>query len=166
MLLVDRMRVQGPDHPATIGTRNDVVFFRAKSGDVARAVRELEEVLADWLRVVGPDDPASLNTRHSLAAFRGEAGDFAGAVAELTDLVADRQRALGPFHPETLGTRNDLAFFHAKAGKGSRQLRSSGGSRRPLTRARNRSSRCQEQPSHPRRLPEGCRRCRGCACGL
>lgn len=43
---------------------------RAKAGDVAGAIAELESLLAEEIRVLGPDHPDTLKTRSSLSAFR------------------------------------------------------------------------------------------------
>jgi hypothetical protein len=73
-LLADRMRVLGPDHPWTMGTRHELARWRGELGDPAGAVAALEELLADRVRVLGPDHPDTLRTRESLAYWRNAGG--------------------------------------------------------------------------------------------
>jgi hypothetical protein len=106
----------GPNHPGTLGTRNDLAHWRGEAGDPVGAAAATEELLADRLRVLGPDHPGTLTTRHNLARWRGEAGDPAGAAAAFEQLLADLLRILGPDHPGTLTTRHNLAYWQGEAG--------------------------------------------------
>ncbi|GAA0991352.1 FxSxx-COOH system tetratricopeptide repeat protein [Acrocarpospora macrocephala] len=106
----------GPDHPYTLGARNNLAIWRGESGDAAGAVAAFEKLLADHERVLGPDHANTLTVRSNLARWRGEAGDAAGTVAAYKKLLAARSRVLGPDHPDTLTTRHNLAWWRGKAG--------------------------------------------------
>ncbi|MDI5968925.1 tetratricopeptide repeat protein [Streptomyces sp. SL13] len=115
-LHTDLVRVLGPDHPDTLGTRHNLASWRGEAGDAAGAATAFAELLTDRLRVLGPDHPDTLTTRHNLASWRGEAGDAAGAATATAELLTDRLRVLGPDHPDTLATRHNLAYWRGEAG--------------------------------------------------
>ena len=106
----------GPDHPETLATLHDLVWWRGRAGDAAGAATATEEVLAGFLRVLGPDHLNTLATRGTLAYWRGDAGDAAGAATAYEELLADQLRVLGPDHPDTLATRGSLARRRGEAG--------------------------------------------------
>ncbi len=106
----------GPEHPATLATRNNLAFWRGEAGDAAGAAAAFAELLPLRERVLGPEHPDTLATRNNLAHSRGQAGDAAGAAAALTELLPLRERVLGPEHPDTLTTRGNLAFWRGEAG--------------------------------------------------
>ena len=106
----------GPDHPHTLRTRYDLVYWQGQTGDAAGASAAFEELLSDYLRVLGPYHPDTLATRANLALWRGEAGDAAGASAAFAELLTEYLRVLGPDHPHTLTTRGQFAYWRGKAG--------------------------------------------------
>lgn len=70
VLLADRLRVLGADHPDTLMTRGNLAAWRARSGDAAGAIAEYEVLLADQVRVLGADHPDTLGARHDLGLLR------------------------------------------------------------------------------------------------
>ncbi|MEU8004405.1 tetratricopeptide repeat protein [Catellatospora sp. NPDC049111] len=70
-MLVDFLRVLGPDDPDTLVTRGNLAYWRGEAGDAAGAVAAYEQLLDDQLRVLGPDHPNTLATRNNLAGWRG-----------------------------------------------------------------------------------------------
>ncbi|WP_433678945.1 tetratricopeptide repeat protein [Nocardia sp. CA-119907] len=130
----------GPDHPGTLFVRHQLAFWRGRSGDMRRAVAELDAVLTDELRVLGPDDPRTLTTRLNLTNVRGRhdvaeaahnprslvglddtaARAIARAVAELEQLLTDQVRVLGADHPDTLNTRYSLIYWSSESDEPAR----------------------------------------------
>ncbi|MGW4909974.1 tetratricopeptide repeat protein [Streptomyces sp. NPDC004270] len=106
----------GPDHRATLNTRQGLARWRGEAGDPAGAASGFAEVLDDRLRVLGPDHPDTLTARHEVAYWRGEAGDPAGAASGFAELLDDILRVLGPDHAVTLTTRGNLARWRGEAG--------------------------------------------------
>lgn len=115
-LFADHMRIQGPDHPATIAVRGRIAEVRRRAGDVAGATTAYTEFLADLVRVHGPDHESTFGPRFQLAYLRAEAGDTAGAARDLADLVADEARVMGPDHPRVLGSRAIVATWRGQNG--------------------------------------------------
>ena len=56
-VLAAKLRVLGPDHPATLATRHSIADEMAAQGDHAEAEAEYREVLAAQQRVLAPTTP-------------------------------------------------------------------------------------------------------------
>ena len=72
--LPDGERVLGPDHPDTLGTRNNIAGLTGETGKAAEALRLFQELLPDRERVLGRHHPDTLTTRNNIAALTGETG--------------------------------------------------------------------------------------------
>jgi tetratricopeptide (TPR) repeat protein len=118
-----RQRLQNPDHPGTLTTRNNIAAWTGECGDAAGALRLFTPLLPDQERVLGPDHPGTLTTRNNIAAWTGECGDAAGALRLATALLPDQERVLGPDHPGTLSTRGNIAFWTGECGDAAGALR-------------------------------------------
>ena len=116
-LLADCERVLGPDHPATLQSRNNLATAYRAAGRTAEAIPLHERTLADRERVLGPDHPDTLQSRNNLAEAYRAAGRAAEAIALHERTLADRERVLGPDHPDTLNSRNNLAEAYQDAGR-------------------------------------------------
>ncbi|MFD9455687.1 hypothetical protein ACFWBC_21695 [Streptomyces sp. NPDC059985] len=67
-LFSDRLRVMGPEHPHTLGTRMDLARWRTAAGEPGRAAPrcaaiELTELPPDEEELLGPNQPALPTTR-------------------------------------------------------------------------------------------------------
>ena len=118
-----RNRLQGPDHPDTLATRNYIAERTGRCGDAAEMLRLAEALLPDRIRVLGPNHPDTLTTRNIIAASTSMCGDVAGALRLFQALLPDQIRVLGPNHPETLITRNNIAYLAWQSGDATRALR-------------------------------------------
>jgi tetratricopeptide (TPR) repeat protein len=108
-LLVDWLRINGPDSAEVLFGRYHVASVLARRGDVARAQAEFTALLDDELRVFGPDDLTTLDTRQFIAEGMAADGDHTGAKAEYQDLLAIRTRLQGAAHPDVLTLRHNVA---------------------------------------------------------
>jgi Tetratricopeptide repeat/Domain of unknown function (DUF4062) len=115
-LLTDQERILGPDHPDTLGSRNNLALAYRATGRAAEAIPLLDRTLADRERVLGPDHPDTLGSRNNLALAYQDAGRAAEAIGLLERTLADRERVLGPDHPDTLASRDNLAAARAALG--------------------------------------------------
>ncbi|MDO5753199.1 tetratricopeptide repeat protein, partial [Arthrobacter sp.] len=70
-LLEARIRVLGPDAPATLITRSNLASWTGEAGDVAGAITLFQELLEARIRVLGPDAPATLTTRKWINRLEG-----------------------------------------------------------------------------------------------
>jgi tetratricopeptide (TPR) repeat protein len=109
-------RLQGPDHPDTLTSRNNLASAYGLAGDLGQAIPLFEATLADSERALGPDHPDTLTSRNNLASAYGLAGDLGQAIPLFEATLADSERALGPDHPDTLASRNNLAGAYRSAG--------------------------------------------------
>ena len=95
-------RVQGPEHPATLTTRDNLARWTGEAGDAAKARDQYAALLPDIERVLGPENIETLRVRAGVARWTGEAGDPAGARNLLMALLPDMERVLGAEHADTL----------------------------------------------------------------
>ena len=109
-------RVLDADHPATLGSRNNLAGAYRDAGDLGRAIPLYEQALADRQRVLGADHPATLGSRNNLAGAYRDAGDLGRAIPLYEQTLADSVRVLGADHPQTLTSRNNLALAYQAAG--------------------------------------------------
>lgn len=116
-VLVDKQRVLGDRHLATLDTADARATVRAERGLLAPARDAFETVLAERSRVLGPDHPDTLTTRHRLAWVQCLAGQEKVAITELAEVLAQRTAHFGPEHLEVFSTRYRLAWALNRAGQ-------------------------------------------------
>ena len=109
--------VLGPDHPDTLGVRNNLAGAYRSAGRLAEAIELYEQVLDECKRLLGTDHPDTLNTRNNLAHAYLSVGRFGEAVELFEQVLAERERVLGSDHPYTLNTRNNLAGAYDSVGR-------------------------------------------------
>ena len=119
-----RRRVQGPEHPSTLTTMNNLAATFSAQGDLAGARKLQEETLGIRRRVLGPEHPETANSMNNLALEILAQGDTAGARKLQEEVFAIHRRLLGPAHPSTLTAMNNLATTLAAQGDlaGARKL--------------------------------------------
>jgi hypothetical protein len=69
----------GPDHPETLGSRNNLANSYQAAGRTSEAITLHEQTLAARERVLGPDHPYTLQSRNNLANSYQDAGRSADA---------------------------------------------------------------------------------------
>ena len=104
------MVVLGPDHPDTLGSRDNLAHaYLAAVGRTDDAIDLCLRTVADSERVLGPDHPDTLTSRNNLATAYYTVGRTEEAIDLYIRTAADSDRVLGPDHPVTVGSRNNLA---------------------------------------------------------
>jgi tetratricopeptide (TPR) repeat protein len=121
-LVADCERVLGPDHPDTLGSRNNLAAAYRVAGRAAAAIPLHQQTLAACERVLGPDHPDTLTSRNNLADTYREAGRAAEAIPLFEQTLAACERVLGPDHPLTLAARNNLALAYEDAGRAAEAI--------------------------------------------
>ena len=122
-----RTQVQGPEHPETLSSRNNVARALDDQGRYAEAEKAHREVLAIRERVLGPGHLDTISSRNNLARVldaqgrHGEADNERSTAREITmrgyrDVLAIAERMLGPEHPDTLNNRNQVGIALARDG--------------------------------------------------
>jgi tetratricopeptide (TPR) repeat protein/tRNA A-37 threonylcarbamoyl transferase component Bud32 len=107
----------GPDHPETLGTRNNLAEAYRETGRLPEAIALHEMVFGRREAVLGPDHLDTLQSRHNLAAAYLQAGRLSEAIALLKEVIRLCEAKLGPDHPGTLQSRTDLAAAYYFAGR-------------------------------------------------
>ena len=109
--------VLGPDHPDTLGLRNNLALVYKSVGRFGEAIELFEQVLDERKRLLGADYPDTLTTRSNLASVYYSVGRFGEAIDAWEELLLDCQRVLGADHPVTLDVRNNLAVVYESVGR-------------------------------------------------
>ncbi|WP_369215606.1 tetratricopeptide repeat protein, partial [Streptomyces flavofungini] len=111
------------DDPDVLETRAALAAVRYRSaGEVAPAVRELEEVCHLALAALGEDHPTALHARVRLAGACLAAEEFDRATALYEETLATAQRVHGRGSPFTLTVRGELAAAHQAVGDAGRAI--------------------------------------------
>jgi len=121
-LLAARERVLGPDHPDTLGSRNNLANAYWAAGRTDEAITSHEQTLAARARVLGPDHPETMQSRNNLANAYRDARRTDEAISLHEQTLAARKRVLGPDHPDTLQSRNNLALAYGDAGRTDEEI--------------------------------------------
>ncbi|MDR1387366.1 MAG: hypothetical protein LBJ44_07235 [Propionibacteriaceae bacterium] len=94
--LVERARARlAPNHPNTLQIRCHWARWLGASGEVGRALEEIDEVVAEQTSRLGPSHCDTLTSRAWQADLIGQAGDLEQSIARLEAVLAD-QRAAQP----------------------------------------------------------------------
>ncbi|WP_406225670.1 tetratricopeptide repeat protein [Streptomyces anulatus] len=107
----------GPDHPDTLGSRNNLANALHELGEHQQAADLHRQTLTDRERVLGLEHRETLGSRHNLANALNYLGENQQAVELHRRTLADRERVLGPDHPSTLTSRNNLAVALSSLGE-------------------------------------------------
>jgi hypothetical protein len=121
--LTYRRRLQRPDHPDVLTTRDNIAQWTGQRGDAAGALQLLRELLPDMARVLGPSHAGVLITRGNIATWTGRCGDTEAAWLLSEELLPDEIRVLGPDHLDVLTTRNNIASWTGQCGDAAAALR-------------------------------------------
>src|SRR5260370_15163008 len=117
VVLQERERVLGSEHPDTLETRNDLEVALYYGGKYAEAEAEARTLLAIRGKVLGPEHPDMLRTRNNLADDLFSEGRYAEAETEFRDVVKLKEKVFGPENPNTLRSRSNLASVLGVQGK-------------------------------------------------
>ena len=74
LLVEERERSLGAEHPATLTARASLAHWTGKAGDAAGARDQFAALVPASERVLGPEHPDSLTDRANLAAWTGGGG--------------------------------------------------------------------------------------------
>ena len=94
-----RRRLQHPDHPDVLTTRDNIAYWTGECGDAAAALQLFRELLPDLVRVLGPDHPDVLATRGNIADWTGRVRRCRGRAAAVPGAAARPGPGAGPRPP-------------------------------------------------------------------
>ncbi len=117
VVLEERERVLGSEHPDTLEARNCLEVALYYGGKYAEAEAEARTLLAIRGKVLGPDHPDTLKARNNLADDLFSEGRYAEAETEFRDVVKLKEKVFGPENATTLRSRNNLASVLGVQGK-------------------------------------------------
>jgi tetratricopeptide (TPR) repeat protein len=106
-----RRRVQGYEHPDTIGSMNNLAeTLRRAHGDLDEAREIHEAVLETRRRVLGSEHPNTLTSMSNLATMHHAQGDLDGVLKILEEVLETTRCVFGGEHRDTLASMNNLAM--------------------------------------------------------
>ncbi len=117
LVLEERERVLGTEHPDTLEARNCLEVALYYGGKYAEAEAEARTLLAIRGKGLGPDHPDTLKARNNLADDLFSEGRYAEAETEFRDVVKLKEKVFGPENATTLRSRNNLASVLGVQGK-------------------------------------------------
>jgi serine/threonine protein kinase len=116
-------RVLGPDHPDTLGSRNNLALAYRDARRIAEAIALLEATLKQSEAKLGPDHTLTLTSRNNLALAYRDARRTAEAITMHEATLKLREAKLGPDHPDTLISRHNLAAAYRAADRAAEAIR-------------------------------------------
>jgi serine/threonine-protein kinase len=107
----------GEDHPASLGSLNQLADFLFAQGRVDEVEPLDRKTLEVRRRVLGEDHPDTLRSLNGLAATLFNQGRYAEAAPLFEEGLEIRRRTLGDSHPDTLTLANNLAACYLEMGR-------------------------------------------------
>jgi eukaryotic-like serine/threonine-protein kinase len=114
----ERLTTQlGRDHPATLGSSNNLAISYWDQGRYADAVKLHEETLALRKAKLAPDHPDTLKSMNNLAVSYQMLGRYAEALKLNEETLELMKAKRGHDHPDTLTTMNNVAAGYHSLGR-------------------------------------------------
>jgi tetratricopeptide (TPR) repeat protein len=107
-LLIDREKIQGPDHPETLLTMLSISMALGYMREYEESLEWNEKSLRGLSINPGPEHPNTLVAQSHLAKILSMLGRLDEAEATIRSVIAAREKVLGPGHGNTLKSRGRL----------------------------------------------------------
>jgi tetratricopeptide (TPR) repeat protein len=107
-LLVDRERIQGPDHPETLLTMLSISMALGYMREYEESLEWNEKSFRGLSINPGPEHPNTLVAQSHLAKIQSMLGKLGEAETTIRVVIAAREKVLGPGHGNTLKSRGRL----------------------------------------------------------
>jgi len=115
-VLAWREKAQGPDHPDTAASLNNLGLLYIKKRAFAKAEPLLLRALAIRTRILGPDHPFTALSLHNLAWLYDNQSSNAKAEPLYLRALVIAEKALGPEHPGLALGLNNLGLLYSSQG--------------------------------------------------
>jgi tetratricopeptide (TPR) repeat protein len=116
-LLVDRERIQGPDHPETLLCMLSISMALGYEGEYEESRDWNEKALRGLTINPGSEHPNTLVAQSHLAKILSMLGKLDEAEATVRSVITAREKVLGPGHGNTLKSRGRLAGIFEMQGR-------------------------------------------------
>ncbi|GAB3746065.1 serine/threonine-protein kinase [Lysobacter olei] len=104
------------DRIGEVASRMDIANLHADEGEVATAIRQLEDARATLREAAGPRHPMLVDIGRSLASLYQARGQLAAAEREAGNALAISVQANGVDHPASIAARQQLAALQMRSG--------------------------------------------------
>ena len=108
-------KINGPEHPDTAQSLNNLAELYRAMGDYAKAEPLYRRALAIREKALGPEHPDTAQSVNNLAELYKEMGDYVKAEPLYRRALLIREKALG-LHPDTAKSINNLAELYKEMG--------------------------------------------------
>ncbi|MEA5441591.1 CHAT domain-containing tetratricopeptide repeat protein [Cyanobium gracile] len=115
-VLAWREKAQGPDHPDTAASLNNLGLLYIKERAFSKAEPLLLRALAIRTKILGPDHPFTALSLNNLAWLYANQGSHAKAELLYLRALAIAEKALGPEHPGLALGLNNLGLLYSSQG--------------------------------------------------
>ncbi|MCP9836657.1 CHAT domain-containing protein [Cyanobium sp. N.Huapi 1H5] len=116
-VLAWREKAQGPDHPDTATSLNNLGLLYIKESAFSKAEPLLVRALAIRTRILGPDDPFTALSINNLAWLYSKQNNNAKAEPLYLQAIAIAEKALGPDHPGLALGFDNLGLLYTSQAK-------------------------------------------------
>ncbi|KAL1978250.1 hypothetical protein VTN31DRAFT_1109 [Thermomyces dupontii] len=99
--LEGRGKLQGPSHPETLRTINNLGNAVQNQGEYEKAEAMYRRALEGWEKALGPDHPDTLTSANNLGTILSERREYEKAETIFRRALEGREKVLGPDHPDT-----------------------------------------------------------------
>jgi CHAT domain-containing protein len=110
-------KAQGPEHPSTGNSLNNLALLYGSMGQYAQALPMYQRALAISEKAEGPEHPSTGTSLNNLAELYKSMGQYAQALPLFQRALAISEKAEGPDHPNTGGRLNNLAGLYVFMGQ-------------------------------------------------
>ena len=105
------------DRIGEVANLMDIANLHADDGDVATAIRQLEDARTTLREAAGLRHPMLVDIGRSLASLYQARGSLAAAEREAANALAISVQANGESHPASIAARRQLALLHVQGGR-------------------------------------------------
>ena len=109
--------MQGPKHPDTLQSMNNLAELYKAQGRYGEAEPLYHEALQLRGEVLGPKHPDTLQSMNNLGLYWAQGSRYGEAEPLLREALQLRGEMLGPKHPDTLQSMNNLAQLYKAQGR-------------------------------------------------
>jgi CHAT domain-containing protein/tetratricopeptide (TPR) repeat protein len=116
-ILVINERLQGPEHPFTATTLNNLAELYDNQGRYGEAEPLYKRSLAIYEKVLGPEHPRTTHSLNNLAILYSNQRRYEEAEHLYNRCLANYEKMFGSDHPSTVTSLNNLAGLYMNMGR-------------------------------------------------
>jgi tetratricopeptide (TPR) repeat protein len=108
VVLDERRRILGEEHPDTIMAMNNLANTLGDQGQLEEAAEMFKKVVEKMRWILGEEHPYTITAMNNLACIFGDQGQLDEAAKMMEEVLKKRRRILGEEHPDTIKAMSNL----------------------------------------------------------